>query len=343
MKFRFIGAIIFLNFATMHLEAEPDELDILLGTRLSNASIISSKQIKIPNYHRTYNPSLITYKDGYLLSFRYVSRFPKTIEGHRADASFVGLARLDKKLRVYEESVQLLNISSYAPHFSLTVEDGRLVQVGDKTYLFFNDLPSSQSDGFAMYFVEIIEGSDGFITKEPAKLLKYHLAMEIEKNWSPFVSKGRLYTIYSDQPRIILEVDLHTGDCCEIGRSEFRVQWDLGRIRGGTPADAVGEELLTFFHSSFPVKTLKGRAYVMGAYTFDKEPPFSIRSITHRPLGTLLDYTEDNSIKVVFPAGIVVQDHEILISWGKGDKQIWITVFDREKLLSSMQPLKVDN
>jgi predicted GH43/DUF377 family glycosyl hydrolase len=76
----------------------------------------------------------------------------------------------------------------------------------------------------------------------------------------------------------------------------------------------------------------------MGAYTFDKDPPFSVRTMTPRPLGDLIDYTQDNSSKVVFPGGIVIQDHVIHLAWGKSDKQMFITTFDKQKLLISMEP-----
>ena len=76
----------------------------------------------------------------------------------------------------------------------------------------------------------------------------------------------------------------------------------------------------------------------MGAYTFDKDPPFSVRTVTSRPLGDLTDYTQENPLKVVFPGGMVVQEPLIHVAWGKADKQIFITTFDREKLLGSMEP-----
>ena len=60
--------------------------------------------------------------------------------------------------------------------------------------------------------------------------------------------------------------------------------------------------------------------------------------MTHRPLGNLTDYTQENSSKVVFPGGMVVRDNLIHVAWGKNDKQIFITTFDRDKLLSSMEP-----
>ena len=329
-------------FLPFGLSARLSEVDTILKQSLTNAPIVNAQQIKIPGYSNAYNPSLIPYKGGYLLSFRFISRCPKTIENHfRTDLSFIGLARLDKKFKVFEKTVQLLNVVSYSPKFSLTAEDARLMNVGDRIFIFFNDLPLLGLPGkVAMYFGELIEEQGHFILKEPAKFLNYPHAISVEKNWSPFSSGDRLYLIYSDQPRIILEVDPNTGYCQEVSRTISNWDWNLGEIRGGTPAFLLNGSFLTVFHSSFPAKTSKGRAFVMGAYTFDQDPPFAIRTMTPRPLGDLSNYTQENSPKIVFPGGMVVEDHSIHIAWGKADKQIYITTFNREKLLASMEALE---
>lgn len=327
-------------FFPVRLEAKGSKIDTFLGQILSNTCIVNSKQIKIADYPNAFNPSLIPYKDGYLLSFRYINRCPEKFKNnfHKTDLSFIGIARLDKNFKVSEKTVQLLNIVSYSSKFSLTAEDARLLSVGNRIFIIFNDLSLLHSSNhFAMYFGELIEERGGFVLKEPAKPLNYVHANQIEKNWSPFSSGDRLYVIYSDQPRVILEVDLNTGYCEEISRMSLHWNWNLGEIRGGTPAYLINDRFLTFFHSSFPAKTSKGRAYIMGAYTFDKDPPFSVRTMTPRPIGDLTDYTQNNSPKIVFPGGMVVQDNFIHVAWGKADKQIFITTFDKEKLLASME------
>lgn len=322
------------------LEAKGSEVDTFLEQVLSKACIVSSRQIKIPDYPNAYNPSLIPYKDGYLLSFRYISRCPEKFKNSfHKDVSFIGVARLDKNFKVSKKTVQLLNIVSYSSNFSLSAEDARLLGVGDRIFIFFNDLPLLQTPGkVAMYFGELIEERGRFVFKEPAKPLNYIRANQVEKNWSPFSVGDRLYVIYSDQPRVVLEVDANTGYCHEVTRKDLNWNWHLGEIRGGTPAYLINDTFLTFFHSSFPAKTSKGRAYVMGAYTFDKTPPFSVRTMTPQPLGDLTDYTHENSSKVVFPGGMVVQDNLVHVAWGKADKRILITTFDKEKLLASMEP-----
>lgn len=330
---------IFLPFP---LKAQLSEVDTILEPSLSNTCIVNTKQIKIPSYPNAYNPSLIPYKDGYLLSFRFRMGNSEEIKDcYRKDLSFVGVARLNKEFKVYKKSIQLLDIRSHSSKFSLTAEDARLLHVNEHIFIFFNDLPLSKTPGkFSMYFGELVEEKDRLVFKEPVKLLHYPYAREIEKNWSPFSLGNRLYMIYSTQPWIILEVDVDTGYCKEITHTILPWSWYLGEIRGGTPAYLVSKDLfLTFFHSSFPAETPKKQAYVMGAYTFSKDSGFSVRTITPLPLGNLTDYTQDNALKVIFPGGMVVQDNFIHVAWGKSDKQIFITTFDREKLLSSMEPL----
>ncbi len=318
---------------------QSNEVDLFLGQILVNESIINSRQIKIPEYPNAYNPSIIPYKSGFLLSFRYVSRCPEKFKGNfRTDVSFIGIVKLDKNFKVVEKSVQLLNVLSSSSKFSLSAEDARLFNISDRIFIVFNDLPVSEAPNeFAMYFGEIIEEQGSFILKAPAKPFQYFDARSVEKNWSPFVSENKLYVIYSDQLRIILEVDVNTGSCREVARQHGNYNWSLGTIRGGTPACLVNDVFLTVFHSSFPVNTSKGKAYVMGAYTFDKDPPFSIQSMTFSPIGDLKDYIYDNPSKIVFPGGLVVQDSLIHVAWGKADKQIFITTFDREKFLASLQ------
>ena len=273
-----VGSICCLlgTFLPFSLEAKESEIDTFLEQILFKTCIFAVKQIKIPDYPNAYNPSLIPYRGGYLLSFRYISRCPEKFKNnfHKTDLSFVGVVRLDKNFKVSENTVQLLNIVSYSSKFSLTAEDARLLNIGDRIFIIFNDLPPLQMPGkFAMYFGELVEERGMFVLKEPAKPLNYLHAIQVEKNWSPFSVGDQLYLIYSDEPRVILEVDLNTGYCQEVARTTLNWNWNLGEIRGGTPAYLVNDTFLTFFHSSFSAKTRKGRAYVVGAYTFDKDPP----------------------------------------------------------------------
>lgn len=323
------------------LSAEELEVEELLQEALSSKSLVEERQIEIPGYKSAYNPSILPYEDGYLLSFRYVSRCPQKFFGNfRPDVSFIGVVQLHRDFRVKKDTVQILKVVSHSAEVSLSAEDARLVSFGKRIFLFFNDYPPlHQHGGNAMYFAELVEDKMGGFFLEKGKLLDYAFANPIEKNWSPFVQEGRLYAIYGDSPRVILEIDEETGYCREVSRRfEETSWWDFGEVRGGSPAYLVEGQFLTFFHSSF--RYAQKRIYTMGAYTFSAEAPFPILAVTTQPLGSLADYLESNSGKrVVFPGGMVVQGPYIHVAWGRGDQEVWITSFDKEALLSSLQNL----
>jgi predicted GH43/DUF377 family glycosyl hydrolase len=322
---------------------ESKELDPRLHD-LADSAIVFTRKIQIPGYPKAFNPSLIPFQDGYLLSFRTRHRAkPGTLHARRKDVSFLGVVQLDRDFRVIEKSAQLLDVTSYADHFSSTAEDGRLFKVGSRIFIFFNDFPISKNKGYALYFAELIEKESRFVFKEPAKQLQYAQAISIEKNWSPFSSGDKIYLTYSDQPRVILEVDIKTGDCKQAARYCINWQWQWGEIRGGTPALQLGETLLTFFHSSIPSdlkKSKGGRLYMMGAYIFDAHFPFTPQRVTALPLGEKEYYTKENRHNVVFPGGIAIKEDLIHVAWGKNNKQIYITTFEKSKLLNSLGFIK---
>jgi predicted GH43/DUF377 family glycosyl hydrolase len=307
--------------------------------KISSREIIQSRCIQIPEYPNAYNPSLIAYKDGYLLTFRISSSLYKGVKIPRVAVSMLGIARLDSKFNVIPKSVQLLNLQSHPPLFSLTAEDGRLFLVGERLFLFFNDASKEQNKSdFVMYVAELEDKGGEFAVKGKVKELLYDKAIDIEKNWTPFVREGKCYCIYSEEPkRIILEVDLDTGFCREVVCSLFNWKWPFGQVRGGTPAVEMEGRFLTFFHSSF--FTGKGEhIYVMGAYMFDLCHPFSVYKTVPYPLSDRTDHDHRPKSKLVtFPGGLVVERDVLHVAWGFDDKKIFITTFDKKKLLNAMQ------
>ncbi len=302
------------------------ELDPMLADALSSSAIVATKRIAIPKYPKAYNPSLIPYKEGYLLSFRVRKKFPESGKETkpRTDASFIGVVELDKNFAILKNTVQLLDVTSYSSQVSSTAEDARLLNAGGRIYLFFNDLNLTEKPGsYALYFGELVKEGPKFVLKRTAKHLNYSKSISVEKNWSPFIAGDKIYVIYSDLPRVVLEVDPNTGDCSEVTNpTSSDWKWDWGIVRGGTPAYLVDDKYITFFHSVMPAKSTNGKSkyalnYVMAAYLFEKDPPFAIRAVTPAPLGELRDYTENNPRKVVFPGGVVVEDNRIHVAWGK--------------------------
>lgn len=324
-------------------------LNPALRDSITSDSTIYTRNISIPGYPDAYNPSLIPYEEGYLLSFR-VKRydFKTKIQKIRVSrTSFVGLVKLNRQFKVCSDPY-FLDLSSYAEHASSTAQDARLLKVDDKILLFFNDYGSTRNRTcHAMYVTELHEKNGKLESKQRATLLKYDAMIATEKNWAPFVSEGKVYLIYSTQPHLILEANLETGVCQKIASTATHHFWQWGEIRGGTPALSVKEGLLTFFHSSqeLPANSLFGtkigRNYAMGAYLFENGAPFAIQKVTPLPLGSVEDYMEGNRRKVIFPAGMAIEGNLIYVVWGKNDTAICVSTFNKEKLLSSMNPVNL--
>jgi predicted GH43/DUF377 family glycosyl hydrolase len=318
-------------------------LDPRVEKNISGDAIRMTKDLVIPGFPNAYNPSLIPYQDGYLLSFRAKYHSPATLvrKWFNQRTAYIGLVRLNHQLELCEKPY-LLDLRSYSQDPSSSAQDARLFRFGDKILLFFNDYGATKERSCYSLYVAELKSLKGphFATR-----LNYGKMLNVEKNWTPFSSDEKLYLIYSGQPHLILEADLQTGLCKEAAISEAKSLWEWGSIRGGAPAYPVDGGLLTFFHSSQSARarsffgTKHGRNYVMGAYLFENAYPFSIQKITASPLGSIDDYCIDNRRKVIFPGGMAIEPDVIHVVWGKNDNGICITTFDKEKLLTSMNSI----
>jgi predicted GH43/DUF377 family glycosyl hydrolase len=318
----------------------------VLNDILSGDMISKTYKIEIPDYENAHNPSIIPYQDGYLLSFRYIARFPEWFKetSFIPVASLIGVAHLDKHFQLKKKSVQLLEIQSYSEDFSVYAEDARLILFQDRIFLVFNDLNAAERKYIRrLYMVEITQKNGKWIPKTRATRLFLDNMGRIEKNWVPFFSGQSLYFIYGEEPHTIIECDPLTGLCHRVDERPIDLDWPYGIIRGGTPAIKIDDQFLTFYHSSLDqLDIYKDRIYFMGAYTFDPFFPFTIRSYTPKPIGLTEYYKETSSKdypskKVVFPGGIIREGNALHIAWGKDDKMVMITTFDLEKLLKSMK------
>lgn len=318
-----------------------------LKANIASDAIVSTTKISIPGHRKAYNPSIIPYGDGYLLSFRTkyynAKTFLKKYEKGKRN-SYLWLVKLNRDFKPSEKPY-LLHLQSNRETYSRSAEDGRLLQAGEKILFFFNDYVEAEDRSlYCPYMAELVEKEGQLQPEKPSIRLHYDKMGSTEKNWSPFIDREKLCLIYSGNPHLILEADMETGLCQKIAATTNKSIWNWGEINGGTPAYLLPEGFLTFFHShqnslasSFRGKE-SGRNYAMGAYLFETDTPFQIKKITPSPLGSLEDYMSQNRRKAVFPSGIVVEGNQIHVVWGKNDTTMYVSSFDREKLLSSMVP-----
>lgn len=122
-----------------------------------------------------------------------------------------------------------------------------------------------------------------------------------------------------------------------------------GEIRGGTPALLIEGQYLAFFHSSFEDRA-GIKWYTMGAYTFAKEPPFSMMRISSAPIvfegiyETALCSAAHPGVRSIYPMGFVREKTDVSdlihLSCGENDSAIKIVTFDTERLLNSLEVVK---
>jgi hypothetical protein len=167
----------------------------------------------------------------------------------------------------------------------------------------------------------------------------------VEKNWSPFVYEGKSHFIYSITPhRILTYPSLQSAN---LGAESILSENDWSRQlwgspRGGTPAQLVNGEYLSFFHSAF--EDHRGVVwYTMSAYTFEATPPFRITRISPHPITFHGIYDSphrdiaNSRVRCIYPAGFVTDDDKIHLSCGENDSAIKIITMDKQALLKSLK------
>ncbi len=307
----------------------------------NNSIVKSTKRIFIPAYPEAFNPSIIKHRDHYLLIFRYVPN-PWTFW-----VSYIGILPLNKSFEPISNPVLLTTRgeNDLTPSQS---EDARIFSYNNKLYLIYNDSTQDICPGSwqkrDIYCVELIDEGRKFVLSKPIKLVHEtnYQTVAWQKNWTPFEKDGNLYLIYTINPLEILSPDFNTGICHVISKTEKSITWNLGNLRGGTPAQLVEGEYLAFFHSMAHIASLASGFknmyhYFMGAYTFSQDPPYEMTRMSTIPIDAEGFYTySERDRRVIYPGGFVVENDQIYLAYGKDDHEVWIATLDFNALKKSL-------
>lgn len=321
--------------------------------------VLETKQIKLPGYTTAFNPTMLRWKGALLLCYRIRNPLDENTNG-------VGLSWLDEDFNPIG-SPYVLEITADHPTIPSKVQDPRLVVVADKLYVVYsNNIPGEnlQAEDYTakaipvslglrrMFVGEVLYDGKTFRVVNPDCLTSFEgeKSWRWEKNWVPFDYKGNLLLAYSLLPHYILMPLIGTGHCETIASTTGNITWDWGTLRGGTPALEHNGEYLAFFHSSKALATTHSNGkkmdhYVMGAYTFSLDPPFTITKISPEPIVAKKFYDGPphktwKPLRVVFPCGFVFDDNYIWISYGRQDHEIWIVKLNKQGLLNSLAPVE---
>lgn len=321
--------------------------NLIFGIKVIPGLVLSTQAIHIKDVPYPYNASLL--EDGpenYLLAFRY--DIPVTyVKGQSPFTTKIGISKLDASFQPIGKVYPIDTHSEYS-------EDPRIFRFNKELFLFYNDLVSKQPYCRYMRLAKLNERDmrvESIISVDP------HLT-PVEKNWPPFEAvvdgKNTLFFSYMPNPHKVLSMINHqNGPSWQLqfdgmSRQAF-VDWEntWGTIRGGTPVRLVDGEFLGFFHSFVFDKMNNHYYYVMGAYTFESQPPFRMTRISEQPItfpgmySTPICRTADQKKSVIFPAGFVVRNRAgsqvIHVSCGENDSGVKIITLDKEKLFQTLK------
>jgi predicted GH43/DUF377 family glycosyl hydrolase len=301
--------------------------------------VLETRRIRVPEFPHAYNPSVVRWQGRLLLSFNQIDPVSYNMQ--------IGLVWLDDHFNTVSPP-QLLDTHG------LHSEDARLVTAGDKLYITFSDNrnPILSAEGFRVYLGELRLHGDQVFIHEIECLAKFEGESKLrrEKNWVAFDYQKELLLAYTINPHLIFSPLRGKGECKTIAKTFCLCDWPWGEIRGGTPALRIGDEYLSFFHSSKKMTTINSNGkkvlhYFMGAYTFNAEPPFELTRISPEPIigknfyhGKTYRYYW-NPLRVVFPCGLLAEGEHLWVSYGRQDHEMWVAKIHKEGLLRSLIPV----
>jgi predicted GH43/DUF377 family glycosyl hydrolase len=316
--------------------------------------VLETKQIKIPEFPLSFNPSIIRWRGSLLLVFR-------TRDAEGLVTNKIGLVQLDENFDPIGLPT-ILRMELKEPFTFSQEQDPRIIGVGQKLYLVFNNVWEKKtgvgrgpfgSDIRRMLTSEIKKDDEGFFLENPEWLLDFDVQNinRTEKNWVPFVYDDQLMLSYSIKPHRVFRPIFGTNSCETYSLSTNEAHWNWGVLRGGTQGLLVGDEYLSFFHTCKDLQTVQSEGkrmvhYFMGAYTFSPAPPFAITRMSPEPIVgedfyTGPSYKTWKPMRVVFPCGFIADEKYIYVVYGKQDHEMWVVKLDKENLLGSL--IKLSN
>ena len=311
---------------------------------------------------RMLNPDVIYYRNDIFITYRTtLNEFRVIWLNNISGFKYTGgiekdLNSLDFVQRMYKQNKFLtkFEFSGEDPRFYITPDDRLMVLYCKRT----ETIPE-----LMMAQIEIYLSNNNTMTHSNEIILDFTKERnnEDQKNWIPFNTKNNetLFISRATPHRIVKfnsiinnlnRINISTVALTEIISHKDHKLWPWGEIRGGTRAIKLfNGDYLTFFHSSkfipYPGDCLL--TYAMGAYIFNENYPYNIKSITTSPIVHKSFYTgkwtyaASSSVDidyVVFPMGLIEsKDHKyVYVIFGKNDVDGWVMKVNIAHLKANM-------
>jgi predicted GH43/DUF377 family glycosyl hydrolase len=302
-----------------------------------------------------YNSCICKYKDCYRLFYR-CGRNPKTVNDRIATCllttnlevipdtnKYVDVfsdwkesaksGNSDKPREIlytyYDEDENYIQ-KSYIYNKNEHVEDPRVIEFNKSWFMTYTD---GLATAVAKLDLDTCDTIYSHFLKSPPVEYTPANSDGREKNWILCSDKDKLYVLYSEVPRTFIEYKDTGTSLVNVGifRTNYKVDWPFGDIRGGcSPIEFGTSTLIWFFHSVKSLNTTirdKTKVYIIGAYITQNKYPFKITQMLKQPL--LMGIPSPVSRKlliqdnVVYPCGAITLDSQtFLISMGINDYKI---------------------
>ncbi len=211
--------------------------------------------------------------------------------------------------------------------------DPRIIKYGDRVIMFY-------TDHLRVHCGEIVAEED--ISYYDDRILQTDFPLQKnEKNWLPFLIEDELKLIYSFSPHTILDCALEEGQCIKESQAPVKLNWLRGTIYGGSTPIRLGNDFISFFHSwkaDSPDHRTSPRIYSIGAYIFSAQQPHNIKYVTKTPIWNDDFYSSKSACihKVTFPMSALLEDNEIILSYGENDVVTKLAKFNLDGFLRTL-------
>jgi predicted GH43/DUF377 family glycosyl hydrolase len=252
-----------------------------------------------------FNPGIVKNKDEYIFVYR-------------KDEFHFKLCRLDKQYNPYD--FHEINLDQ--------VTDPRLIMLDNVLYCFYSRIDENHWDKEHICYC-ILMRNDIFGQEEEVRVSK---PGRKEKNWIPFVQSENIFLLSDINPHCVRAIN---------GEIKSQISWSCEltkHLRGNVPAvyGSADGTYLSMFHIC---EIYKNKIYYDNYFYIFKDGIPTHRHVTPflRGEDATEPYFRKRNIACTFPVGMIVENDEIIISYGDNDSCCKLMFLSLSDVMNRMQ------